>query len=326
VLTSAIASAAALAAVATGTHQPPDASPTAAAPAVYQDAAAIRQPNAYDYVNYYRSLAGLPAVGRIPWLESAVLLHDQYLANWAQACENISPHREQLNATRGCPRSPHATVAGNLAGSRSDILPDVMPRSNGAAITTLMNAPFHAIALLDPVLKWAAAASYYNPNATGRASFSGKYVFSIDVISGRLYDGYRGGSWVFPRDGATYPFTSYTLGNEWPDPLRTSTGNAVCTALARRSQVSAPIIYQWSAWENRNLSHPIIVDMTVMRQQQTCLLTAANYPAGSVQRYYMSGQRGSTKAAIFFAGTPFVHRHIYRVFAGGRLLSTFRAA
>jgi hypothetical protein len=91
-------------------HQPPDRRPTAVAQVAYQEAAAKRQPNANEYVNYYRSLAGLPAVDRDAGLERAELLHDQYLANWAQACETVSPHQKQLHATPGCPRNPHATA------------------------------------------------------------------------------------------------------------------------------------------------------------------------------------------------------------------------
>jgi hypothetical protein len=91
-------------------HQPPDRRPTAVAQVAHQEAAAKRQPNANEYVNYYRSLAGLPAVDRDAGLERAELLHDQYLANWAQACETVSPHQEQLHATPGCPRNPHATA------------------------------------------------------------------------------------------------------------------------------------------------------------------------------------------------------------------------
>jgi hypothetical protein len=277
-------------------------------------------------VNYYRSLAGLPAVGRDAGLERAELLHDRYLANWAQPCENVSPHQEQLHATPGCPRNPHANVAGDSAGRSSDIDPDMTPKSDGAAITALMNAPFHAIALLDPVVKQVAAAAYYNPKGAARAPFSGRYVFSIDVITGRDFTGYRGGSWVYPRTGASYPITSYTVGREWPEPLLTSSGSAVCSAFARRSQVSAPVIYQWTAWEKRNVSSPMIVDMTTRKPQQTCELTQWNYPAGSLQYSYLSGQRGSTKAVILFADDPFVRGHTYRVYTGGRLLTTFKAA
>jgi len=279
--------------------------------------------NAYAWVSYFRHLSGESSVGRNTTLEAGVAAHVRYLANYAQSCET-DVHTELTSGNGYCPANPRATAAGKAAAENSDITRisnNVTPR---VAISGWFTSAFHALVLLDPKLRSTGYASYYTANPAGTGQLSWPFTAGVDVYRGRT-GSYNGNIIAFPATGATSPLTSYKVGTEYPEPFRTTTTSSPCHSWGSLSTVSAPLIVQWPAASRPNMGGSII-DLTTGAAQSTCTLTPSSYPAGSEGRMFLAGTNGYTKAAFYYARTPFVPGHRYALRVGGTTVSTFNIA
>ena len=159
-----------------------------------------------DRVNFYRATAALPPVVEDPSLSTAVLEHARYMVQ-----HDVVAHSQRPGA-RGATRSgAAAAAASNLAGSLSALEPE------NWAVDVWMQAPFHAIGLLDPALTHVGFGIYREPD--GRIQTAA----GLDVLSGRRR-ARRATSYpiVWPADGAWVPLTAYT--DEYPNPLTSCAG------------------------------------------------------------------------------------------------------
>ncbi len=275
----------------------------------------------YAWVSYYRQLAGLGAVTRNAGIEGQEAQHIRYLANHALACET-DVHNELTSRQGSCGANPYATAGGKAAANNSDITRVSVAVSDRHAVSNWFSAAFHALVLLDPRLTTTGYAAYYTSHPTGAKPLAWDYTAAVDVYRGRA-GRYGGQSVAFPGNNASTPLLSYQVGTESPEPFQTASGP--CRAWGSKSLVSAPVIVQYPLASRASLTGGSLVDLTTGTAQQTCSLTAGNYPAGSLQRQFMDGGNGITKAGFYYAAQPFVAGHRYQLRIGGAAITTFYA-
>jgi len=154
-----------------------------------------------DRVNFYRATAALPPVTEDPTLSTAVLEHARYMVQ-----HDVIVHSQRTGARSATRAGAAAAAASNLAGSLSAFEPE------NWAVDVWMQAPFHAIGILDPALTHVGFGIYREPDGQIQTAAG------MDVLSGRVR-GRRVARYpvVWPADGAWVPLTAYT--DEYPDPL-----------------------------------------------------------------------------------------------------------
>jgi hypothetical protein len=206
-----------------------------------------------DRVNFYRATAALPPVAEDRSLSDAVLEHARYMVAHDEVKHSENPR------ARGATRAGAAAAAlSNLAGSTSAFEPDAW------AVDMWMQAPFHAIGILDPAL--AHVGFGIHRESDGRIQTAA----GLDVLSGRtLTRRVAPYPIVWPADGAWVPLTAHT--DEYPSPLTSCAGY--------RAPAGLPLIVQfgtggnvprvtgsWIAEEGRELDH-CIFDETSYRNR-----------------------------------------------------------
>jgi hypothetical protein len=299
--------------------------PTVAGAAVTStasNAAPATDGNGYDWVSYYRQMAGLGTVGRDAGMESQEATHVRYLANHALSCET-NVHDELTTRIGNCGANPYATAGGKAAANNSDITRVSASVPDRTAVSNWFGAAFHALTLLDPRLTTTGYAAYYTPNPTGAKPLAWNYTAGVDVYRGRK-GRYSGMTVAFPANGASTPLLSYRIGTESPEPFQSSIGN--CHSWSGRTVVSAPVIVQWPLSAHVNPGVGSIVDLTTKQAQSTCTLTAGSYQSGSLGRQFLAGANGITNAAFYYAATPFVAGHQYQLKVGNAVATTFFAS
>src|SRR6266850_2897581 len=95
-----------------------------------------------DRVNFYRASASLPPVIEDPALSGAVLQHARYMV-----LHGVVKHSQKRRDSGATPEGAAAAAGSNLAGSIHSSEPDSW------AVDTWMQAPFHALGILDPALE-----------------------------------------------------------------------------------------------------------------------------------------------------------------------------
>lgn len=158
------------------------------------------------YVNYYRALAGLsPVYENASWSDGG-WLHARYMVK-----NDYISHSEDPQKPWYTPEGDQAARASNLMASSSS------SNSDHYAIDLWMQAPFHAVGILDPQLGSVGFGSFREPDGGLQMGAS------LDVIRGLL------GSQAdvefpvaWPGDGATVPLSAYLT--EYPDPLTSCPG------------------------------------------------------------------------------------------------------
>ena len=298
--------------------------PTVAGAAVTStasNAAPATDSSGYDWVSYYRQLAGLGTVSRNAVMEAQEATHVRYLANHALPCET-NVHDELTTRVGSCGANPYATAGGKAAANNSDITRVSASVPDRSAVSNWFGAAFHALTLLDPRLTTTGYAAYYTANPTGAKPLAWNYTAGVDVYRGRN-GRYSGATVAFPGNGASTPLLSYRVGTESPEPFQTSTGN--CRSWSSRSVVSAPVILQWPLTARVSPGTGSIVDLTTGRAQSTCTLTAGSYPSGSLPRQFLAGANGITNAAFYYSATPFTAGHQYQLTVAGKVTTTFFA-
>ena len=170
-------------------------------------------PSWLERVNFYRATASLPPVVEDPALSGGVRQHARYMV-----MNSAIKHSENRLAAGATPEGAAAAAVSNLAGSlRSD-------ERDSWAVDLWMQAPFHAIGILDPALAQVGFGIHHAQ--TGQIMTAA----GLDVIRGRrtvppgvMYP------IVWPANGATVPLVSHTA--EYPSPLTSCPGFAAPTGL-----------------------------------------------------------------------------------------------
>ena len=159
------------------------------------------------YLNWLRSLGGLPSVTENANWSDGDWLHARYMVK-----NDIIGHSEN-------PSNPWYSVEGNQAAASSDLMVSSSANATDSqALDLWMRGPFHGIGILDPALNQTAFGSY-------RESI-GMYKMGagLDVIRGLgTIPVTVSFPIMWPIDGALMPY-SYYGGNELPDPLTSCAG------------------------------------------------------------------------------------------------------
>lgn len=176
-----------------------------------------------DRLNFYRATAALPPVVEAPALSVAVAEHARYMVRHDRI------EHAQRKRRGASPEGAAAAAVSNLAGSTSPVEPDAW------AVDTWMQAPFHALGILDPSLQQVGFGIHRAKD--GRIQTAA----GLDVIRGRMADAGRRLRYpiLWPADGATVPLTAHT--SEYPDPLSSCEGYEAPSGL--------PLIVQLGAGE-----------------------------------------------------------------------------
>jgi len=178
-------------------------------PAVYNPTAAVGR------LNWWRSLAGVPAVSGNLELHSGCRAHARWMVN-----NGVAAHTED-------PALPGYTIEGDACGQAANLAfgVDVFP-SDEQAVDAMMASPFHALNALDGRLV-----------EVGFGSARLDMVFSGSYTAAAL-DVYHGVDWsrtlttvTFPRANGTLPILTYN-GLAQPDPLTACPGYTAPTGAA----------------------------------------------------------------------------------------------
>jgi hypothetical protein len=118
------------------------------------------------------------------------------------------------------PSRPYATPAGAEAGRNGNVMAHSgVATGDAEAINSWMQAPFHALGMIDPRL----AQSGYGAYREADGGF--QMAATLDVVRG--IDWSRAASTtypvIWPAGGKVLPYTAYP-GGEWPDPLTSCPG------------------------------------------------------------------------------------------------------
>jgi hypothetical protein len=152
-------------------------------------------------LNFYRAMAALPPVAEDAALSGAVRLHARYML--ARGEVQHSEDRRQRWAT---PEGEAAAGASNLAGSTR------LTDGDEWAVDLWMQAPFHALGMLDPALRTVGFAIAHAERGKLQTAAG------LDVIRGRSAAASPAAyPIVWPANGATVPIASHIA--EYPNPL-----------------------------------------------------------------------------------------------------------
>ncbi|GAC1472597.1 MAG: hypothetical protein PVSMB3_05900 [Candidatus Dormibacteraceae bacterium] len=154
-----------------------------------------------DRFNAWRAGSGLSALTEdLAWSQGDVN-HSIYMVK-----NNVITHYETVGW-------PYYTTDGDAAGRNSNIfVSSTTSTTDVQAIDWWMQAPFHAMGMMDPRLTQTGFGSYRDATAQWQMAAA------VDVIHGNPF---TGGQYpvYFPGNGSTQPLTNYG-GGESPDPLQ----------------------------------------------------------------------------------------------------------
>jgi hypothetical protein len=150
-----------------------------------------------------------------------------------------------------------AAAVSNLAGSTRPMEPESW------AVDVWMQAPFHALGILDPSLQQAGFGIAHHAQRKRIQTAAG-----LDVISGRRLDVPAAFAYpvVWPADGAAVPLVEYV--GEHPDPLSSCAGY--------KAPAGLPLIVQMGAGQqNSNVTSSHLTENG--RQIEHCVFDEATY-------------------------------------------------
>ena len=161
------------------------------------------------HLNSYRLMAGLDPVTENPDWENGAYLHSRYMVK-----NDFIGHTENPDNEWYSTEGEQAAQSSNLAASQS------FSAGDSYAIDLWMQAPFHAVGILDPRLTRVGYGSFREDDGGLQMGAT------LDVIRG------RGGlpetvsfPIAWPTDGSTLTLTSHY--SEYPDPLSSCSGYQV---------------------------------------------------------------------------------------------------
>jgi hypothetical protein len=200
---------------------------------------------------------------------------------------NVITHYETVGA-------PYYTTSGDTAGRNGNIfVSSFTSTSDVQAIDFWMQAPFHALGMMDPRLTSTGFGSFRDAAAPGWTMAA-----SVDVLQGNSFSG---GSYpvYFPGNGSTEPLTTYG-GGESPNPLQgpcagytTPTGLPVFVQIGGNVATSAGPI------------HTIVGNNAPATQLENCVLDSNSPNVGTNLTY-----RG---AVVMIPRQPLVNGVTYTV-------------
>lgn len=181
--------------------------------------AAARTPTAepgatwLDRLNFYRATASLPPVAEEPRLSGDVLQHARYMVR-----HDIIEHSQNIRRRGATAAGAIAAASSNLAGSTRSDEPDTW------AVDTWMQAPFHALGILDPAVTHVGFGIHRAPGgriqtAAGLDIMRGRVATPVPVTFPILW----------PANGASVPLVAHQ--SEYPDPLSSCPGYAAPSGL-----------------------------------------------------------------------------------------------
>jgi len=162
--------------------------------------------------NIWRASTGVSTLTEVPLWSTGDYDHALYMVK-----NNLVTHYET-------PGTPYYTTDGDTAARNSNIyVSSSTSTTDEQAIDWWMQAPFHAMGMMDPRLTQTGFGSYREVKSGWDMGAA------LDVLRGNPF---TGGQWpvYFPGKGATEPLTSYG-GNEFPDPLQACPGYGAPTGL-----------------------------------------------------------------------------------------------
>lgn len=197
-----------------------------------------------DRVNFFRAMAALPPVTENPALSGAVLEHVRYMVSQGEVT-----HAQKAGDPWATPAGAAAAAASNLAGSPNPFEPESW------AVDMWMQAPFHALGILDPALRSVGFGIHRAPG--GRLQTAA----GLDVLRGR---GTPPASLIYPvvwpANGWTVPIATHVA--EYPSPLTSCGGYQAPTGLPLIVQLGSDerpsrVTASWFAEGTRKLDHCI---------------------------------------------------------------------
>jgi hypothetical protein len=203
-----------------------------------------------DRINLYRESASLPPVVEEPRLSATVAQHARYMV-----AHDVIQHSQNRRRRWASPEGAAAAAVSNLAGSLNPFEPDFW------AVDVWMQAPFHAIGILDPALQHVGFGIHRAPDGKRIQTAAG-----LDVIRGRSN---RPAAIqypvVWPADGSAVPISSHT--GEFPSPLTSCSGYKAPTGLPLIVQMGSgagvPHVTRTGIWDGTQwLAHCVFDEST----------------------------------------------------------------
>lgn len=166
------------------------------------------------YLNYYRATAALPPVAENADWSYGDWLHARYMVK-----NGVTGHTEDAGSEWYTPEGLAAAQSSNVLSRTGGDM------TAGEAIDLWMQAPFHAVGILDPHLLQVGYGAYRQQGDQTRMGAA------LDVIRGR---GSVPASLTFPimwpSDGTTVALAAYS-GGEYPSPITNCPGYTTPTGL-----------------------------------------------------------------------------------------------
>ena len=255
-------------------------------------------------VNFYRASASLPPVAEEASLSAPVSEHARYMV-----VHDVLDHRQDRRQRWSTPGGATAAAVSNLAGSLSATEPDSW------AVDVWMQAPFHALGILDPMLHRVGFGIYRKRDGRRIQTAAG-----LDVIRGR-------GNLppdvsypiVWPSDGTVVPIMSHTA--EYPSPLASCPGY--------KAPAGLPIIVQiGDGSDTPRVEHTSIFDGA--RALEHCVFDEGTYQNPSREEQDL-GRRilDARDAIVLIPREPLQDGCLYQIHVatnGRRLDWTFRVS
>ncbi len=158
-------------------------------------------------MNLYRATAGLGPAEENETLSRGIWQHARYMVR-----HDLIKHFEKPGDDLATEEGAAAAAASDLAGSTRTY------ETEGWAIDTWMQAPFHAVGILDPGLRKVGFGLYSRADGKNIQTAAG-----INILSGRQPPSPSiAYPIVWPGNGATVPITAFT--SEYPSPLTSCDG------------------------------------------------------------------------------------------------------
>ena len=217
-------------------------------------------------VNFYRATALLPPVVEEPALSATVAQHARYMV-----VHDVIQHSQNRRRSWATPEGAAAAAVSNLAGSLNPMEPDFW------AVDVWMQAPFHAIGILDPALQHVGFGIHRARDGKKIQTAAG-----LDVIRGRST---RPAAIqypvVWPADGSSVPLAAHTA--EFPSPLASCPGYKAPAGLPLIVQmgpgIGVPRVTRTGIWDGvRWLEHCVFDESTYHNRDRGEEQLARNNP------------------------------------------------
>jgi Cysteine-rich secretory protein family len=177
-------------------------------------------PGWLSYVNYYRATAGLPPVSEKPEWSAGDLLHARYMVR-----NDVIEHDED-------PGNPWYTPEGRAAAQNSNLIISLEVQATDEwAIDGFMQAPFHALGIIDPRLLQVGYGSYREADGQFEMAAGLDVIRGMGAAAQTLYPVF------WPGNGVLVPLYSYW--GEHPDPLSSCPGYSAPSGLPLILQLGA---------------------------------------------------------------------------------------